>query len=96
MNTYDVGDVVKLTCSFSVDEQETDPTTVTLTVKRPSGIVTSYTFAAGDITKSSTGVYTMDIAITEPGLWWYEWLGTGTAASAEQGNFVVRKRMAKA
>lgn len=96
MNTYDIGDVIKTTCTFSVDDAATDPTTVTLTVKKPSGTATSYTYAAGDITKSSTGVYSMGIPVTEAGLWWYEWVGTGTAATAEQGNFFVRKRMVTA
>ena len=86
---YDIGDVVRLTGTFSVDGVDTDPTTVTLKVKDPSKNVATYTYALAELTKSDTGIYYRDISLDEGGIWWYRWEGTGTVESAEEGKFGV-------
>jgi hypothetical protein len=78
-----------LTNTFSVDGTPTDPTTVSLTVTAPSGTSTTYTYAAAEITKVSTGVYTKDIACTEDDLWVYVWTGTGAASDVAAGTWRV-------
>lgn len=73
-------ELATLSNTFSVSGAATDPTTVSLTVTTPSGTATTYTYAAAQITKSATGVYTKDIACSEDGEWQAVWTGT-TAAS---------------
>jgi len=69
----------------------TDPTTVSLTITDPTQAATTYTYAASQITKSSTGVYTKDIACSIDGTWAYEWTGTGTVADVVAGTWEVHE-----
>ena len=93
-NVYDIGDLVRVTGTFTVSSVATDPTTVTLKVLPPGGTLATYTYAAGEITKSGTGVYYKDIAITAAGTWYYRWLGTGAVVSAGEEYFHVRTAQA--
>ena len=90
-NTYDIGDTIRLTATFTVSDAVTDPTTITLKVKDPVGTITSYTYAAGTVTKASTGVYTKDIALTLSGPYFYRWEGTGTVPTADETWLDVEK-----
>lgn len=67
----------------------TDPTTISLAVTTPSGTTTTYTYAGATITKTSTGVYTKDIACSEAGEWVAVWTGTGTAADVVEVRWTV-------
>jgi hypothetical protein len=82
-------ELATLANTFSVAGTPTDPATVGLTITAPSGTATTYTYAAAQITKTSTGVYTKDIACSEADEWQYEWVGTGTAADVEVGTWTV-------
>ncbi len=94
MTTYYVGDNIKLTATFKdPDGTLTDPTTVTLETKDPSGNKTTYTYSLGEITRSSVGVFTKTFAIDEAGLWLYEWQGTGTLAKVENAWFEARAQV---
>jgi len=95
MAIYDVGDEVRLTCTFSVSGVNTDPSAVTLLVSDPSANVTTYTYAA-DITKSATGIYYYDVGVDEAGGWEYRWAGTGTATGAEEARFNVKAQRVSA
>jgi hypothetical protein len=87
-STYDVGDLVRATATFtSLTGALTDPTTVVCTVKHPDASVTT-----SSNTKSSTGVYYSDITIDADGWWYYRFAGTGTLVAAEEGSFFVRVR----
>lgn len=68
--------------SFRVSGTLTDPTTVSLTIVDPDGTSTTYTYAAAQITRTSTGAYTKDIdcSSTQRGIWQAVWVGTGTAS----------------
>lgn len=76
-------ELAKLANTFKDNGVATDPTTVSLMVTTPSQSSTTYTFAAGEITKTSTGVYTKNITCSEDGTWSALWVGTGTASDAE-------------
>lgn len=94
-NTYDVGDVVVLEATFTTtdDNTDTDPNTVALTVRRPDGTLDE--IDAGDIDNPAVGSYRHDYELEDgypPGTVHYRWEGTGTAAGAEEGAFVVRHR----
>jgi len=86
----DVGDKVRLTAVFKdSDGNEIDPTAVAAEVKDPSGNTDSYTYDPGDIVKSATGTYYVDIDIDEAGTWYYRFYSTGTGKAAEESYFVV-------
>jgi hypothetical protein len=67
----------------------TDPTTVTLLWRRHNDAATTWIVTAGQVVKDSTGVYHADIPVTQPGLYEYRWVGTGTVAAAAEGTFTV-------
>lgn len=82
-------ELATLTNTFSVSGTPTDPTTVSLAVTTPSGVTTTYTYAGSTITKTTTGVYTKDVACTEPGEWFAVWVGTGTASDIQPVRWTV-------
>jgi len=82
-------ELATLTNTFSVNGVATDPTTISLTVTDPAGTATPYTYAASQITRSSAGVYTKDLACSADGLWQYVWTGTGTASDVTAGTWTV-------
>lgn len=90
MDRHIVGDTVRIGNTFSVDDVNTDPTTVTLLVTDPSGNTEgTYTYAGSTITKTATGVYHKDLTVDEAGLWTVKWTGTGTAADIVTRTFTV-------
>lgn len=93
MNTYDVGDKVRIACKFTdVDDVETNPTVTVFKFTDPSGNTITYTYDTDDeLERDSTGNFHVDITIDEPGTWYYRWIGTGTVVAAEEGSFYVRE-----
>lgn len=92
---YDVGDTVRVFGRFTaasftfpdgVPEASyalADPTTVTLTIKAPGDVVeTSYTWAGGQVTRVSAGIFYRDIPLLLAGRYLVRWIGTGAAAAA--------------
>lgn len=82
-------ELATLTNTFDVDGLPSDPTAITLTVTDPNGTATTYTYGLGELTRTSQGVYTKDIACTTDGLWTYTWTGTGAAADVQAGSWTV-------
>lgn len=82
-------ELAKLTNTFKVDGVATDPTTVSLIITTPTGTETTYTWAASEITRTSAGVFTKNIACTEDGTWTFQWVGTGAASDTETGTWDV-------
>lgn len=82
-------ELATLTNTFKVNGTPTDPTTVSLIITDPTGVETTYTHAAAQITKTGVGVYTKDIACSIAGDWTYQWVGTGSATDAEVGTWTV-------
>lgn len=89
MSAYDNGATVRMSVAFTVSGTATDPTTVSLTVRDPSGTATTYTYAAAQITKDSTGNYHKDITFSTAGTWSYHWVGTGSVAAVDDGEFFI-------
>lgn len=90
--TYHVGDGIRLSCEFTdKDDVATDPTTVTLLIESPSGVVTELTHADDELTKDSEGNYYYDLLIDEAGVWQWRWIGTGVIQQADQGRFPVAR-----
>jgi len=69
----------------------TDPGTISLTVTDPTGTATTYTYAASEITKTGTGIYTKDIACSTDGTWTFQWTGTGAVADVTAGTWEVHE-----
>lgn len=97
MNVYDIGDLVDLRAYFTQpsDGVALDPTTVNLSVRRPSGEVTTYTYSDDvQLAKASTGEYYAQITVDEEGIWYYRWWSSGVGQAAEEDSFEVRGAMA--
>jgi hypothetical protein len=89
MNSYDKGDLVRLTATFTNSAGvATDPTVVLCRVKSPT-TTTIYTYNPGAIVKDATGVYYIDVSVSAVGQWWYRWEGAGTVEQADEGAFIV-------
>lgn len=93
-NTYDVGDLVRVTGTFTDSSGNAqDPTAVYCAFKDPSGNVTTYQYGQdAALEKSSTGVYYVDIDVDEAGVWYYRWYATGTGQAAGESTFSVREQ----
>lgn len=89
---FDVETSVFLRATFyDVDDNLADPSALTLDVKDPNGVVTS--FAIGDVTKAAVGIYQQLVALNVAGFWYWKWTGTmgdGTVP-VETGSIQVRR-----
>lgn len=92
MNTYDIGDVVRISNTFTQNAAVIDPGTVSLKVVAPDASSVTYTYAGATVVKDSVGVYHVDVAIALSGTYLYRWVSTGTGAGAEESWFQVRAR----
>ena len=89
-NTYDVGDLVKVTGTFTdSDGNAVDPTALTVYYKDPSGNISELVYLTDtDVVKASTGVYTANVDVS--GRWYYRFKGTGSAQAAGETFFMAR------
>ena len=88
--TFYVGAVARVSAVFKVGTIETDPTTITLSVKAPGGVTTNHVFGSSAMARDAAGRYRFDIACAEAGNWAFVWTGTGAAAAVNVGGFIVR------
>ena len=86
INAYYAGSLVQVQATLKSGSTLTDSTSVRLLYRNPGGTVTTKT--STDLTNSSTGVYTFDIAVgsTSIGTWvyWFESTGAVTASYGHQ------------
>ncbi len=82
-------ELVTLQNTFSVSGTPTDPGDVTLTIKSPTGVTTTYTYSLAQITRVSAGIYKKDIPCDEAGSWEYTWVGTVSASDVVSGTWTV-------
>lgn len=90
-NVYDLGDLVRVTTTFTTAAGvAVDPTAVFLAVKNPAGTTTTYTYGiSAGLIKSAAGVYYLDVDANAAGYWFYRWYSTGTGQAAAQNAFKV-------
>ena len=88
-NIYHINNSIRLTATFTIADVPTDPTYITLKVLDPTGYITTYTYALGEITKSSTGIYYREILSNASGEWHYEWIGTGSVLAADEDYYII-------
>lgn len=80
-NTYDVGDVVRVTATFTANT----PAAVTVKVLKPDGATST-----PSVVNDGGGVYHADVTADQAGRWLYRVSGTSPGAAAEEGSFAVR------
>ena len=93
-NTYDVGDSVRCTGTWTTAAgAAVDPTTVTFIYEDPSGNTTTLIYDTdAEVIKSDTGIYYVDVDADESGTWQTRWESTGTGKAAGEDEFFVRRQ----
>lgn len=88
--SYQIGDVPRVRADFTDRDTglPTDPTTVTLQILSPSGVVTT---PAATNDASVVGGFYYDLALTESGTWTYRFVGTGAVAAADEATLHVER-----
>lgn len=92
MNSYDVGDLVRVSSTFT-DATGTvaDPAAVTASYRAPGGTETDLIYGVdAELVRDSAGVYHMDISAGEAGTWVYRFASTGSGQAAAEGSFFVQ------
>lgn len=92
-NTYDIGDIVRLTGTFRTTAGAlANPTKVTIKYEDPSAVVVTVSSTMASVFNPSTGVFYHDVAPDETGVWEYRIYSTGTITSSTEDWFRVRTR----
>lgn len=93
MNTYDVGDQVRLAVTFTdEDGNAADPTVITVKYISPLGTVTERTYEDDPaVVRDGTGQYSTDFVANRAGGWHYRWQSSGAITAAAEGQFQVRR-----
>lgn len=87
--SYQIGDVPRVRADFTnLEGVPTDPTTVTLQIRSPSGAVTTPA-AVNDA--SVVGGFYYDLPLSEAGTWTYRFVGTGAVAAADEATLYVER-----
>ena len=95
MATYDVGDEVRCTGTFTdADGTVHNPTAVFFSFSAPSATsATTYEYGTDvEVSRASTGVYYVDVDVDEEGKWRYRWYSTGTGQAADESYFHAREQ----
>ena len=89
---YDIGDKPHIEETFTdLTGVVTDPAAVSFDVINPDGTTATYMYPSAELTKVSTGVYAIDVPLTQYGQFGWKWNGTGAGS---QGIFIVRPNVA--
>lgn len=86
MNAYQLGTQVRVQSAFTAADGVTpiDPDVVTLDIRQPNDVVTTYT--NGDLEHLGTGIWAYDLIVGMSGPWIYNFIGSGNldVASGDQ------------
>ena len=93
MNSYDKGDTVRCTGTFTdSDGNEQDPSAVFFEFNTPAGVNTEHQYGVdAELVKSATGVYYVDIDANAAGIWAYRFYATGSGKAASENKFAVKE-----
>lgn len=89
MNSYDIGDTVRTTGTFTNPAGDPTNTTASVRIRKPDGSLTTVS-----PTNDSAGVYHYDIVPDQHGEWRYRYVGVGQVVSQEENAFYVREQKA--
>lgn len=87
IQTKNRGEQFFLRVQVQTNSTNVTPGGITLKTKDPAGTTTSY--GSSQMTSTGTGFYYVQINPDLEGTWHYQWVTTGTGASAEIGQFLV-------
>lgn len=89
---YEIDNEVRVTGTFRDGSSAVlDPTNVYVEITEPDGKVTEYTYGVGaTITKSSTGIYYVDVTLDKEGRWYVRFHSTGNAVTSGTESFICR------
>jgi len=90
INVYKLGQKVRCSVDFTVDDVLTDPTTVTCKVKDPSANISTYVYGTDEeLVKDAVGQYHLDVVSDAQREWVFRFEGTGTCTAVEELSFIV-------
>lgn len=91
ISVYQIGDAARCIATFTDDDgAAVDPATVTFRWTTPAGVSDSYVYGTdAEVVRDATGLFHVDLPVTERGLWLYRWESSGTAQAAEKGEFMA-------
>lgn len=93
--TFDIGNVIRLKVVFTdIDGSAVDPTDVQLNVRLYGGDVETFTFGNGQVQRQATGIYYYDYTPSQPGLYYYRYIGSGDAVAAGDSTFSISSSQA--
>lgn len=91
MGTTDIGDKPRLKATITdINGDAADPSTVTFEMTEPDGTTTTYVYGTDpQVSKESTGIYYVDWPITQQGVHYYRFTGSGNVVAAEESSFTA-------
>ena len=90
MPDYTQGTPIEISDTFTADGVLTNPTTVTYTILGPDGVTTTYVNGDPEVTNPSVGEFLLSLAPpSNPGLYSYSVVATGTVEAARDAGFYV-------
>lgn len=92
-DVFNLGDTVKLAALFTdEDDVAVDPTSILLSIRKPSGVETVYTYGVDiDLVKNAVGSYSLTLVADEHGIWWYKFEGLATGQTSQESYFEVNR-----
>lgn len=91
-DSWIVGQMVRLSVAVTdATGAAAAPGTLTLRVKSPSAVVTSYNVAGGGVVADGTGAFHADIALDEAGQYVWRWEAGAPNAGADEGIITVAR-----
>ena len=90
---YASGQLITLSCTFTVSGVPTDPTTVQGSIRFGTAASSTYVYPTGtalNLTRDATGVYHFDFTGVSAGTYYYRFQGTTACIAADEGSFDVQ------
>lgn len=93
MNRFAYGALVRVTITFeSATGAAVDPAVVKAQVRDPQLQITTYIYGTDpDLTKTSAGIYVLDVDADQAGIWFVRGVSTGSGQAAEEAGFIVEE-----
>lgn len=74
----------------NADGVKTNPTGIEFHLKRPDAVIQTYTYGTDlNLTKDSTGKYSIDLTLNLPGTYYYKWKTASPNISIVEGEVIV-------
>jgi hypothetical protein len=91
MQTFKFGQRARFSVTFTdlIAGAVSDPTTVALKLRDPSGTETVYTLAGAQVIRASAGMYYFDVTLGVRGEWLARWVGSGSLVAVDELKFRV-------